>query len=268
MKTISTLLIALGSLILCQAEEPPPNFVSLFNGRDLEGWLGDQSWSVEDQALTGRTEGDLKANSFIVWQGEPLRNFDLRLLVRVSEGGNSGIQYRSQMRPDLGPYRLSGYQCDVVERVPKYNGMLYEEKGRRILAPHGTSVVIDPDGQPWITESQPVTRFAADQWHEYRILAEGNRLRHWINGQLITDVIDLDETGRSLEGLLAVQVHVGPPMKIQYKDIFLKRLADDLPLLDQNDAPIPPEVLQVRPQAKLPADWQPLQYKDRALLKN
>lgn len=268
MKRFHSILLALGLCALANANEPPPDFVSLFNGHDLSGWTGNDNWSVEEQALTGRTDGNLKANSFIVWQGEPLRNFELSLLVRVSEGGNSGIQYRSKMRPDLGPYRLSGYQCDVVERVPRYNGMLYEEKGRRILAPHGNTVIIAPNGQPWITDSKPVTRFEANQWQEYRILAEGNHLRHWINGQLVADIIDLDAEGRALEGLLAVQVHVGPPMKIQYKNIFLKRLADELPILGAADISIPQEALQVRPQAKLPPDWQPVRYKDRALIEN
>ena len=249
-----------------QGNEPPEGFIRIFNGRDLSGWSGDSSWKVEDEALTGTTDGTLKANSFIVWQGEALRNFELITLVRVSPGGNSGIQYRSQMRPDLGPYRLSGYQCDVVEKVPAYHGMLYEEQGRRILAPHRTTVVIAPNGQPWITETRETMRLEGDTWQTFRVRAEGNRLRHWIDGVLVVDVIDLDEDGRALEGLLAVQVHVGPPMKIEFKDIYLMRLPDDLPILSPHDAPIPDDALQVRPQAKLPPDWEPVRYKDRALI--
>ena len=250
-----------------QINDPPPKgFTRVFNGVDLDGWKGSSHWSVEQGALTGVADGTLKANQFIVWQGEPLKNFDLRVMVRVSEGGNSGLQYRSKLRPDLGPHRLSGYQCDVVAKNPAYNGMLYEEQGRRILARNGKSVVIDTVGQPWITQAKPVVKFKPNQWHQYRVLAQGNRLQHWIDGHKTVDAVDLDESGRALEGLLAVQVHVGPPMKIQYKDFFLKRLPDNLPLINSADVRIPNEALQVKPQGRLPKDWKPDTYGDRKKL--
>jgi hypothetical protein len=245
------------------ATEPPQGFTSVFNGTDLKGWVGGEEWSVEDGALTGVADGSLKANRFIVWQGEPLRNFELQVMVRVSENGNSGIQYRGKVRPDLGPFRVSGYQCDIVANSPAYNGMLYEEMGRRILARHGKTVIIDTDGQPWITGADPVVNFASNQWHRYRILAKGNHLRHWIDGRKTVDVVDLDESGRALEGVLAVQVHVGPPMKIQYKDFFLKRLPDDLPLIKSEDHKISDDALQVKPQGRLPQDWKPVTYAQR-----
>ncbi len=245
------------------AAEPPHGFNTVFNGQDLTGWSGGEEWSVEDGALTGVADGTLKANRFITWQGEPLKNFELQVLVRVSEQGNSGIQYRGKIRPDLGPYRVSGYQCDIVAKAPQYHGMLYEEKGRRILARHGKTVIIDTDGQPWITNTNPVVNFEPNTWQQFRILAEGNHLRHWIDGNLVLDVIDFDEAGRALEGVLAVQVHVGPPMKIQYKDFFLKRLPDDLPIIGSEAVTIPDDALQVKPQAKLPKDWKPVTYAQR-----
>lgn len=243
--------------------EPRQGFSKVFNGTDLSGWDGGDEWSVEDGALTGVADGTLKSNRFIVWQGEALKNFELQVMVRVSEAGNSGLQYRGKVRPDLGPHRVSGYQCDVVAKNPSYNGMLYEEKGRRILARHGNTVVIDTDGQPWITESKPVVDFKPNQWHQYRILAKGNHLQHWIDGQKTVDVIDLDESGRALEGVLAVQVHVGPPMKIQFKDFFLKRLPDDLPLIESENFKIPDGAIQVKPQGRLPRNWKPVTYADR-----
>ena len=96
----------------------------------------------------------------------------------------------------------------------------------------------------------PLKAVPAGQWHEYRVLAEGNHYRHWIDGQPAVDVTDLDEKGRKLEGVLAVQVHVGPPMKIQYRDVFLKRLPDDLPLVTGDQAKVPPDARKVVPQGK------------------
>ncbi len=82
------------------------------------------------------------------------------------------------------------------------------------------------------------------------MLAEGNHYRHWIDGQLTVDVIDLDEKGRKLEGVLAVQVHVGPPMTIQYKDFLLKVLPDDLPLIKPEQTIIRPAARKVAPQGQ------------------
>ena len=237
-------------------------FVSVFNGRNLQGWTGDMKhWSVEDGALTGTTDGSLKMNRFLTWKFSTVRNFELKVKVKVTAGGNSGIQYRGISRPDLDLDIVTGYQCDVVANTPKYNGMLYEERGRRILAHTGEKVIIDEDGRSWIVGEMPVKEFEPDQWHEYRVLVQGNHHQHWIDDHQTADLIDLDPTGRSLEGVLAVQVHVGPAMKIQYKDFKIKHLPDDLPLLKPDDCPIPDGSIGVRPQGRLPADWKPPVYK-------
>jgi hypothetical protein len=128
--------------------------------------------------------------------------------------------------------------------------VLYEERGRRILAHAGEKVVIDAEGQPWVVGQFPLRAFKPGEWHEYRVVAEGNHQRHWIDGHPTVDVIDLDEKGRKLDGVLAVQVHVGPPMKIQYRDIFLKTLPDDLPLITAEQAAIPPDAPKVAPQGQ------------------
>lgn len=233
-------------------------FVQVFDGKTLRHWEGDrQYWSVENGALTGKTDGSLKMNRFITWKDSTIRNFDLRVKVKVTAGGNSGIQYRGTSRPDLGLDIVTGYQCDVVANNPDYNGMLYEEKGRRILSHTGEKVIVDPDGQPWIVGKMPVKEFAPDEWHDYRVLVRGNHHEHWIDGHKTADLIDLDESGRSLEGVLAVQVHVGPAMKIQYQDFKIKHLPDDLPLEKAEDHPIPVGSLGVRPQGRLPKDWKP-----------
>jgi arylsulfatase A-like enzyme len=232
-------------------------FVQLFNGRSLSGWEGDRKyWSVKEGAITGVTDGALKINRFLTWKGSTIRNFDLHVKVKVSPGGNSGIQYRGTSRPDLGLDVVTGYQCDVVANTPKYNGMLYEEKGRRILSHTGEKVIIDTTGQPWVVGQMPLKEFAAGEWHDYHVLVRGNHHQHWIDGHPTADLIDLDENGRALEGVLAVQVHVGPTMKIQYQDFKIKHLPDDLPLLKAEDCPIPADAYGVRPQGKLPKGWK------------
>jgi hypothetical protein len=230
---------------------PPEGFETIFNGRDLTGWEGSQTyWSVNDGCLTGTADGTLKYNRFIVWRGGNVRNFELRIQVNVSPGGNSGLQYRSTERPDLGESVVTGYQCDVVAGRPDYDGMLYEERGRRILAHTGERVIIDTDGQPWVVGEYKLKAFKPGEWHDYRVLVEGNHHRHWIDGHPTVDVVDLDEKGRKLEGVLGMQVHVGPPMTIRYRNIFLKKRPDDLPLLTADQAPIPADARKVAPQGQ------------------
>lgn len=228
----------------------PDGFEVIFNGRDLTGWDGTKHWKVEDSSLTGTADGKLDYNRFIVWRGGKLRNFELLVKVKVTPGGNSGINYRSTERPDLGEAVVTGYQCDVVANRPDYNGMLYEERGRRILARTGQKVIIDAQGQSWVVGELPLKEFRPGEWHEFRILVRGNHHQHWIDGHQTVDVIDFDEKGRKLEGVLGVQVHVGPAMKIQYRDFFLKCLPDDLPLVTPAQAKIPASAIKVVPQGK------------------
>ena len=239
-------------------------FVNLLQGNLRGHWDADRKyWSLENGVLTGTTDGSLKRNHFATWKDSTVRNFDLRVQVRVSKGGNSGIQYRGASRPEVGLDAVSGYQCDIVAKRPDFNGMLYEERGRRILAHHGEKVVIDPAGQPWIVEQFPVQEFAAGQWHDYRVLVRANHHQHWIDGQLTTDVVDLDQDKGASEGVLAVQVHVGPAMKIEFREMKIQHLPDDLPRRTIEDSPIPPAAIGVRPQGRLPKDWKPPVYRDR-----
>ncbi|MDF1824623.1 MAG: sulfatase-like hydrolase/transferase [Verrucomicrobiales bacterium] len=244
----------------------PDGFVNLLpaNNRLWGQWTGNPDyWSLKGGILTGVTDGSLKMNRFITWKGSTIQNFDLRVKVKVTKGGNSGLQYRGRSAPEIDLDVVTGYQCDVVANNPDYNGMLYEEKGRRILSHTGEKVIVDEDGQPWVIGKMPVKEFPADEWHDYRVLVEGNHHQHWIDGHKTADLIDLDEAGRSLEGVLAVQVHVGPAMTIQYKDFKIKHLPDDLPLETAEDHPIPADAYGVRPQGKLPKDWKPPVYGER-----
>lgn len=232
-------------------------FVSLFDGRTLRQWSGDSKyWSVREGAITGVTDGKLDKNRFLTWKNSTIRNFELRMQVKISDGGNSGIQYRGTSRPDIGLDVVTGYQCDVVADNPHYNGMLYEERGRRILSHTGEKVIIDPQGQPWVVGQFPVKSFAPNEWHEYRVRVEGNHHQHWIDDHPTADLIDFDEEGSELEGVLAMQVHVGPAMRVQFKEIRIKHLPDDLPLLTLEEHPIPPDAYGVKPQGRLPGNWK------------
>ena len=219
------------------SSDPPADAVGepvALIGDDLSGWSGSvDDWTVEDGVLIGRTDGSLKMNRFIWADIEPVKNFVLTSDVWISAGGNSGIQYRSKLRPDLGPFRMQGSQCDVVSNNDNYNGMLYEEMGRRIVGRTGRVVVIDADGQPWVNETLEVKSFPPEQWHTYTIEARGNHLVHKIDGTVTADLVDLDAANRMLEGKLGVQTHVGAPMEIRYRNMTLTRLPDDLPMTDR-----------------------------------
>jgi 3-keto-disaccharide hydrolase len=234
-----------------QAPQPPEGFQAIFNGKDLTGWEGSaDNWSVKDGCLTGVTDGSLKYNRFIIWRGGTVRNFELRVQVKVTPDGNSGLNYRSKHRPDLGNGVVTGYQCDVVAARADYNGMLYEERGRRILAHTGEKVIVDTEGQPWVVDKFPVKEFKPDEWHEYRVLVRGNHHQHWIDGHPTVEAIDLDEKNRALEGIVGVQVHVGPAMQIQYRDFLVKHLPDDLRVITADQAPIPASAVKVVPQGQ------------------
>jgi hypothetical protein len=120
---------------------------------------------------------------------------------------------------------------------------------------------VDHDGQPWVVGNFAVKEFKPGEWHEYRVLVEGNRHRHWIDAHPTADLVDLHKEGRTVEGVLAMQVHKGPPMKVEFKEMRIKHLPDNLPLLQLKDHSIPKGSLGVRPQGKLPKNWKPPVYK-------
>ncbi len=239
-------------------------YQDLLSGNLQRNWSGNfDYWTLKDGILKGTTDGSLKANSFLSWKGSTIQNFDMKVKVRISKGGNSGIQYRGKSRPEIGLDVVSGYQCDIVANIPKYNGMLYEERGRRILSHTGEKVTIDEEGQPWVTEMMPVKEFTPGEWHEYRVRVLGNHHQHWIDGYKTADLLDFDENGRALEGILAIQVHVGPPMTVEFKDFKIKHLPDNLPLVERGEHPIPATAYGVRPQGKLPPNWTAPIYGER-----
>ena len=217
-------------------------FVSLFNGKDLTGWEGDADlWSVEDGAITGQFgEGaDLPHNKFLIWRGGKPKNFELRMTF-WQDGNNSGIQYRSHELPDVGAFSMGGYQCDVHPNPP-YNAQLYEERGRGIVALRGQKVLLTETSEKFLLgEIGPVEEVRNDEWHEFIVIANGNHLIHKLDGELAAEIIDHDPEKRALEGLIGIQLHRGPAMKVQVKDAWLKELPDG-GILSPDETPLPPD---------------------------
>ena len=221
---IPALLLAWASLCAAEDQARP-----IFNGRNLENWDGDKRyWSVSAGAIRGETFLDRlpTTNTFLIWRGGVLKDFELRLKFRL-RNGNSGVQYRSR---DLGKWSVSGYQAEI-DNGPGNSGFLYEERGRKFLALIGEKVTIEGEQKPQVLGLLAPRRsllasnyYKPQAWNEYRIVARGNHLEHYVNGFQTVDVIDNDPKGRSLEGLLALQIHVGPPMLVEFKDIYLKNL--------------------------------------------
>ncbi len=204
-------------------------FEALFNGKDLSGWEGAADiWSVQEGAIVGQTkaEAPIKTNTFLIWRGGTVENFVLRAQYRLTNG-NTGIQYRSHEIKDV-PYGLGGYQADIASDG-WISGINYEERGRGILAKQGEKVKIGADGAITVVE-----KFAQDtqiqavlkpqDWNEYEVVVEGNRLIHKINGQVTSEVVDEQPEKSAASGLIGLQVHAGPPMRIEFKDLRLKRL--------------------------------------------
>ncbi|MBN2474146.1 MAG: DUF1080 domain-containing protein [Pirellulales bacterium] len=207
-------------------------FVSLFNGKDLDGWDGDpRLWSVVDGAIRGQTteENPAHGNTFCVWRGGKLKDFVLKIKFRI-QNGNSGVQYRSR---EFDKWRIGGYQAEV-ENNPGKVGFLYDEAGRGWMVNVGDFMSVErADGNVQKNVVGKVADVAAlkeagyykmQDWNEYTITARGNHLVHYLNGYPMIEMIDNDPEGRAMEGLLALQIHAGPPMVVEFKDIRLKQL--------------------------------------------
>ncbi|MBS0207377.1 MAG: DUF1080 domain-containing protein [Planctomycetes bacterium] len=183
---------------------------SLFDGRSLNGWEGDEkSFRIQDGAIVG---GSLAArvprNEFLCADGE-YDDFELRLKFKlVGEGCNAGIQIRSRRIPNH--HEMIGYQADLGQ---KYWGCLYDESRRK-------KILAEPNRE----ELEKVLE--RDDWNEYTIRAQGRRIQLWINGYQTVDYTEADESLEQ-DGLIAVQIHGGPPSEAWYKDIKLRHLTPD-----------------------------------------
>jgi hypothetical protein len=247
-RLVSLALLALAPFAVAVAADA--GFKSIFDGQTLAGWDGNKDvWSVRDGALTGQTtaEKTVKANTFLVYNGAQPANFELRLSFRLTaqnekNQANSGVQYRSKLM-DPATFVVGGYQADI-DSTGKYAGMLYEERGRGILMGPGekvrigATIMVDDAKKAGAKKKQtaveklpratpPAEILAAyklGEWNDFVVIAEGNHLRHYLNGKLTADVIDTDSTLGAAAGVIAFQLHTGPPMTVQFKNVSLKTL--------------------------------------------
>jgi hypothetical protein len=203
-------------------------FQPVFDGT-LKNWDGDpQYWRVENGILVGEVTPNnlLKQNSFLIWRGGAPKDFELKAEFRISEHGNSGINYRS-VEISGTKWLLRGYQADI-DGADKYTGQNYEERGRTFLAMRGQVTHVDASGPTVIANLGTADELKAfihpNDWNQYHLIIRGNLLIHILNEHIMSEVIDDDSVNRKLEGLIGVQVHVGPPMKIEYRSILLKPL--------------------------------------------
>ncbi|MCB1236407.1 MAG: DUF1080 domain-containing protein, partial [Verrucomicrobiae bacterium] len=210
------------------AQDGAGEFQSLFDGGSLDGWKGLDFWSVSDGVIVGETtaEKPTSGNTFLVWQGGEVADFEFVCQVRF-KGNNSGVQYRSGT-VDAEKFVLAGYQADLHPK-PEYFGMLYGEKmGKRgIIAQRGQRVEIAADGAVKVVgQVGDGATLAEWEWNELRIVAVGNRLIHLVNGVVTADVTD-EHPEKLAKGVLGLQLHAGPPMRVEFKDLKLRQLSGD-----------------------------------------
>jgi hypothetical protein len=221
-------------------------FESIFDGATLTNWEGDSTyWRVENGSIIGEITPEtlLKTNTFLIYNNE-LNDFELKTEFRISESGNSGVNYRSELL-DTIPFALRGYQADI-DGKHRYTGQNYEERKRTTLAYRGEKAAIysqentekpaslrtNIKNNAWQSREVITSLGNIDSlrtkinsnWNEVHLIIKGNRLQHYINGVLMSDVTDNDTINRLTSGFLGMQVHVGPPMKVEYRNIRLKKL--------------------------------------------
>lgn len=213
--------------IIGPAEET--GFHSIFDGKSMSGWDGDPVfWRVENGALVGQTtaEKQPQQNTFLIWRGGTPGDFELKCDFKLT-GYNSGIQYRSIELPDI-KWAMRGYQADM-DGEQQYTGQIYEEQGRGFLALRGQFTYIAEAKKPGVVGSlgdseQLKALIHGDGWNSLDIVARGNTLAQTLNGRLMSMLIDDDTANRKMEGLIGIQVHKGPPMKVEVKNIRIKNL--------------------------------------------
>lgn len=229
------ILILLGLMLNAQPNFPQSiasdeyGFESIFDGESLNGWDGDPVyWSVKEGNIVGEVTPEtlLERNSFLIWRGGTTGDFELKLEYKVSAQGNSGINYRSFEVKDT-PFALKGYQCDI-DGKGTWTGQNYEERGRTFLALRGQITQVSDEGKPIevgvVGDKNELFEFVKkDDWNEVHLIVQGNSMIHMVNGHVMSVVVDNDAVNRTMDGLLGVQVHVGPPMRIEYRNIRIKK---------------------------------------------
>jgi hypothetical protein len=209
-------------------------FEAIFDGASMKGWDGDPAfWRAENGELIGEStpSNPLKQNTFLIWRVREPKDFELKLEFRLS-ATNSGVQIRSVQLPagpDIGKWVMKGYQADI-DFDNKYTGQIYEERGRGFLALRGQMTYVPDGGPPKVignlqqTADELKAIIKAGDWNQLHIIARGNTIIQILNGAVTSIVVDDDTKNRMLGGLIGLQMHVGPPMKAEFRNIWLKML--------------------------------------------
>ena len=221
-------LAAIGSWSTLAVGADDDGWQTIFDGKTLDGWDGNPDfWRVEDGCITGQTTADkqTKGNTFIIWRKGETADFELKLEYKIV-GGNSGIQYRSFEVPD-NKWVIGGYQADF-EAGDTYSGINYGERFRGILAGRGEKTVIGTDHKPKVVEKigdtkEIQTKIKKEDWNTYHVTAKGFTFTHKINDVTTSICTDEDTEQRRAKGVLALQLHAGPPMKVQFRNIKIKQ---------------------------------------------
>jgi hypothetical protein len=203
-------------------------FITMFDGKTFNGWKADTSvWHIENGCFVGEVTPtkQIQTNSFLIYTKSQAGDFEFKAQFKISNGGNSGVNYRSEELTDI-PYALKGYQADIDgENV--YTGQNYEERGRGFLAMRGQNAVINNSTDPFIIKSignsdSLKSKIIVDDWNEIHLIVKGNNMKHYINGILMSETTDNDSSNSKLSGLIGLQVHVSKEMKVAYKNIQIK----------------------------------------------
>jgi hypothetical protein len=209
-------------------------FTSIFDGSSLKDWDGDPAfWRAEGRAIVGQSTpaNPIKQNTFVIWRGGEPKDFELKVEFKMS-ATNSGIQVRSVQLPagpDVGKWVMKGYQADI-DFANQYTGQIYEERGRGFLAMRGQAVYVPDSGRPVVIGNlqQSADELKAiikvNDWNQVHIVARGNTIMQILNGAVTSIVVDDDTKNRQLSGLIGFQMHVGEPMKVEFRNIWLKKL--------------------------------------------
>lgn len=204
-------------------------FKPIFDGKTLNGWDGDPKlWRVESGMIVGETTPETmpKQNSFLIWRGGSPADFELKAQYRLG-AVNSGIQYRSIELPDIR-WAMKGYQADI-DAEERFTGQIYEERGRGFLALRGQFTYVAEGKKPGVVGTLGDAAELKDLiknggWNEYHIIARGNVLTQILNGRVMSMLVDDDVPNRKMSGLIGIQLHLGPPMKIEVRNVRIKAL--------------------------------------------
>ena len=203
-------------------------FINIFDGKTFNGWKADTSvWHIENECFVGEVTPNkqIQTNSFLIYTRSQAGDFELKAKFKISNGGNSGVNYRSEEIADI-PYALKGYQADI-DGANVYTGQNYEERGRGFLAMRGQNATINNSTDPFIIKSignsdSLKSKIIVDDWNEIHLIVKGNNMKHYINGILMSETTDNDSSNSKLSGLIGLQVHVSKEMSVAYKNIQLK----------------------------------------------